>query len=50
MAASMEYLGHKVDAKGIHTSNHKVKVIQKAPTPKNTQQLKSFLGLVHYYR
>jgi len=26
-----------------------VEAIQKAPTPKNVQQLKSFLGLVQYY-
>ena len=49
MAASVEYLGHKVDANGIHTSDHKVEAIQQAPIPKNTKQLKSFLGLVHYY-
>ena len=49
MAASVEYLGHKVDANGIHTSDRKVEAIQQAPIPKNTQQLKSFLGLVHYY-
>ena len=49
MAASVEYLGHKVDANGIHTSDRKVEAVQQAPIPKNTQQLKSFLGLVHYY-
>ena len=49
LAESVEYLGHKVDANGIHTSSHKVEAIQKAPPPKNVQQLKSFLGLVHYY-
>ena len=49
MAPSVEYLGHKIDAKGRYTSERKVEAIQKAPAPKNTQKLKSFLGLVHYY-
>ena len=48
MAASVEYR-HKVDANGIHTSDHKVEAIQQAPIPKNTQHLKSLLGVVHYY-
>ena len=49
MEASVEYLGHIIDKNGLHTSYQKIEAIQKAPTPKNTQQLKSFLGLVHYY-
>ena len=49
MEASVEYLGHIIDKKGIHTSDRKIEAIQEAPTPKNTQQLKSFLGLVQYY-
>ena len=49
LAEAVEYLGHKVDVNGIHTSNRKVEAIQKAPYPRNAQQLKSFLGLVHYY-
>ena len=49
MATPVEYLGHKIDAKGRHTLERKVKAIRKTPVPKNTQQLKSFLGLVHYY-
>ena len=43
---SVEYLGHVIDKKGLHTSDKKVKAIQKAPAPKNIKQLKSFL---HYY-
>ena len=42
-------LGYKIDAKGLHTTPQKVKAIQQAPHPKNVQQLRSFLGLVHYY-
>ena len=49
LADAVEYLGHKVDANGIHTSNRKVEPIQKALPPRTVQQLKSFLELVHYY-
>jgi len=49
MCNSGEYLGYKIDAKGLHTTPIKVEAIQQAPHPKNIQQLRSFLGLVHYY-
>ena len=39
---SVEYLGHVIDKRGLHTSDKKVKAVQKAPMPKNSQQLKSF--------
>ena len=46
---SVEYLGHVIDAEGLHRSPKKVKAIQEAPTPQNQQELRSFLGLLHYY-
>ena len=46
---SVEYLGHCVDSRGIHTSDKKVKAILEAPAPRNLQQLRSFLGLLNYY-
>ena len=46
---SVEYLGHRVDAKGIHTSENKLRAIKGAPTPRNVQELRSFLGLLNYY-
>ena len=49
LADAVEYLGNKVDANEIHTSNHKVEAMQKALPPRTVQQLQSFLGLVHYY-
>jgi len=30
---SFKYLGHVIDAEGLHTSPKKVKAIQEAPTP-----------------
>ena len=46
---SVEYLGHKITSEGLHTTTKKVDAIQLAPTPKNQQELRSFLGLLHYY-
>ena len=47
---SVEYLGHKIDAKGLHALESKVDAITKAPIPQNLQELRSFLGLLNYYR
>ena len=46
---SVEYLGHKVDAEGIHPTQNKLQAVLDAPAPKNVQQLRSFLGLLNYY-
>ena len=46
---SVRYLGHYIDAKGIHTSAKKVKAIEDAPVPQNLNELRSFLVLVNYY-
>ena len=49
MCKQVEYLGHVVNEKGVHTSPDKIRAIQEAPTPKNVRQLRSLLGLVNYY-
>ena len=49
MKDSVEYLGYKIDAHGVHTVPSKVEAIANAPIPENPQQLRSFLGLVNYY-
>ena len=49
MSTSVEYLGYKIDATGLHTTQKKIEAIQQALNPENIQQLRSFLGLVHYY-
>ena len=46
---SVSYLGHSVDAQGLHTLPSKLEAIINAPEPKNLQQLRSFLGLLNYY-
>ena len=46
---SVEYLGHKITSEGLHTTTKKVDAIRLAPAPKNQRELRSFLGLLHYY-
>lgn len=46
---SVEYLGHVIDEKGLHTSPSKITAIVDAPPPENVSQLRSFLGLLNYY-
>ena len=47
---SVEYLGHVVDAEGLHAKSDKIDAIVNAPKPQNIQELRSFLGLINYYR
>lgn len=49
MVDSVEYLGHEIDAQGLHPLPVKVLAIQRAPTPENVTQLKAYLGLLSYY-
>ncbi|XP_031346519.1 uncharacterized protein K02A2.6-like [Photinus pyralis] len=46
---SVEFLGHKLDRLGVHPTNEKIECIQKAPSPQNMTQLKSYLGLLNFY-
>ena len=50
MVESVEYLGHIIDAKGPHPTKAKMVAVQNAPVPQDITQLKSFLGLIKYYR
>ena len=49
MKPQVEYLGHRIDAEGIHATDSKLDAIVQAPPPKNVQELRSFLGLLNYY-
>ena len=42
MQPSVEYLGHRIDAEGVHTTTRKVDAILKVPTPGDVEQLRSF--------
>nr|XP_023660672.1 uncharacterized protein K02A2.6-like [Paramormyrops kingsleyae] len=49
MEPEVEFLGHRVDASGLHPLPHKVEAIQKAPAPANVTELRAYLGLLNYY-
>jgi hypothetical protein len=44
LADEVQYLGHKVDAKGLHTVKAKVRAVVEAPA-----LTKAYLGLLNYY-
>ena len=46
---SMEFLGHRVSAKGIQPTRKKMEAIRDAPEPTDVSQLKSFFGAINYY-
>lgn len=46
---SVEYLGYRIDAQGLHPTADKVEAIVNAPAPQNVTELRSFLGLLNYY-
>ena len=49
MMPEVEYLGHKINSKGLQPSEHKVAATTEAPAPRDVSELKSFLGMVNYY-
>lgn len=49
LADHVEYLGFIVDKKGLRTNPNKIKAIIDMPPPRNTTELKSFLGMVNFY-
>ena len=49
-APTVEYLGHKVSARGVEPLPAKVAAIRDFPQPKTVKQLQSYLGMVNFYR
>ena len=49
MRPSVSYLGHKIDAEGLHPLDDRVRAIKDAPTPTSVSGLKSYLGMLSYY-
>ena len=49
MLDSVEYLGFRISAEGIHPTQSKVDAIKNAPSPTNVSELRSVVGLVNYY-
>ncbi len=50
LKSRIEFLGHLVDGDGIHAVDSKITAVQKFPTPKSVENVRSFLGLAGYYR
>ncbi|KAG8180416.1 hypothetical protein JTE90_022765 [Oedothorax gibbosus] len=49
LKSSVEYLGHGIDRRGLHPVEAKLRAIEEAPSPKNIEELRSFIGLLTYY-
>ena len=48
-AASLEFLGHHIDADGIKPLASKVRAIVDYPLPQSLKSLRRFLGIINYY-
>lgn len=48
-APSVDWVGHRIDAEGVHPIQDKVEAVENVPEPTNVSELRSFLGLVNYY-
>jgi len=46
----VNYLGHQITETGVRPDPEKVEVINHFPTPTNPKQLKTFCGMISYYR
>lgn len=46
----VEFLGHRIDRDGMHMMENKVRAIRDWPTPQTVDDVRSFLGMVGYYR
>ena len=50
MREETEYLGHRVSANGVQPGERKVQAVTHWPVPASVDEIRSFLGLVGYYR
>lgn len=50
LCREVQYLGHIITEHGVKPDPRKVECVQNFPVPKNPRDIKSFLGLVGYYR
>lgn len=46
----VEFLGHTLTDKGLKPNENKISAVKQYPLPKTQKEIKSFLGLVGYYR
>lgn len=50
LRSEISYLGHVITPEGVKPNPDKIQAILEYPIPTNTRQIKSFLGLLGYYR
>ena len=50
MQQEVEYLGFLLTNKGVKPQPKKIEAMKRIKPPKNAKQLKSFLGMVNFYR
>ena len=50
LMASVEFLGHMLDADGVHVEKGKIEAVSAWPVPRNLNEVQQFLGLANYYR
>ena len=49
MVPSVTYLGHRIDAEGLHPTEERIRAIKDAPAPTNISELKAYSGTLQYY-
>jgi transposase InsO family protein len=49
MQTSVEYLGHRIDAEGVHPTDERLRAVRDMARPEDRKQLRSFLGAINYY-
>ena len=50
MKKETDWLGHTISGEGVKTDERKVKAILGMKPPGNVSELRTFLGLINYYR
>ena len=48
--SSLDFLGHSIGNDVMHPNNDKLEAIKNDPRPETKKQVRSFLGLIGYYR
>jgi hypothetical protein len=49
-ASSIDFLGHRMSAEGVHLLPSHVAAMQEFPQPETVRELQAFLGMVNFYR
>ena len=45
----VDYLGHRIDAEGIHPSGDALSTVRDVPAPTNVTELRSYFGMANHY-